>query len=62
MTGTGAYCYLVWGTWLRHCLNQRQAEFKLIWPSFFVMPEVVRVGHQANGSMVLESGEPKKAK
>lgn len=33
MTGTGAYFYLVWGVWLRHCLNQKQDEYDLYWPS-----------------------------
>lgn len=41
MTGTGAYFYLVWGIWLRHCLNERQDEFELSWPSIFSMPDIV---------------------
>jgi dihydroceramidase len=42
MTGTGAYFYLVWGTWLRHCLNGRKDEYVLKWPSiFFSLPEIV---------------------
>ncbi|GAM83561.1 hypothetical protein ANO11243_015490 [Dothideomycetidae sp. 11243] len=32
MTGTGAYFYITWGIWLRHCLNGRQDEFELYWP------------------------------
>jgi len=32
MTGIGAYFYIVWGIWLRHCLNNRQDEFQLVWP------------------------------
>jgi dihydroceramidase len=24
MTGTGAYFYIQWGIWLRHCLNGKQ--------------------------------------
>lgn len=44
MTGTGAYFYIVWGVWLRHCLNGRQDEFKLVWPSlFWSLPSVVKV-------------------
>ncbi|KAI4726838.1 alkaline ceramidase-like protein [Aureobasidium sp. EXF-10728] len=44
MTGTGAYFYIVWGVWLRHCLNGRQDEFKLVWPSMFSsLPSVVKL-------------------
>lgn len=43
MTGIGAYFYITWGIWLRHCLNRRQDEFTLKWPSiFFSVPECVR--------------------
>ena len=42
MTGTGAYFYVTWGIWLRHCLNGRQDEFRLVWPSVWSFPEVVR--------------------
>jgi hypothetical protein len=35
MTGLGAYCYIVWGIWLRHCLNGRQDEYQLVWPHLF---------------------------
>ncbi|KAF2740007.1 alkaline ceramidase-like protein [Polyplosphaeria fusca] len=42
MTGIGAYFYIVWGIWLRHCLNYRQDEYELIWPRFISMPLVVR--------------------
>ncbi|KAK7532618.1 alkaline ceramidase-like protein [Phyllosticta citricarpa] len=42
MTGTGAYCYIVWGIWLRHCLNDKQDVYDLHWPNFFTMPLVVR--------------------
>lgn len=41
MTGFGSYCYVVWGIWLRHCLNGRQEDFRLKWPSYFSIPEVV---------------------
>ncbi|CAG8953206.1 hypothetical protein HYFRA_00003407 [Hymenoscyphus fraxineus] len=41
MTGIGSYFYLVWGVWLRHCLNGRQDEFMLSWPSYFSIPEVL---------------------
>ena len=42
MTGTGAYFYLTWGIWLRHCLNGRQDEYDLLWPRFWSLPEVVQ--------------------
>ncbi|KAK8156081.1 alkaline ceramidase [Phyllosticta citrichinensis] len=42
MTGTGAYFYIVWGIWLRHCLNDKQDDYELHWPNFFTMPLVVR--------------------
>ncbi|KUJ20579.1 alkaline ceramidase [Mollisia scopiformis] len=42
MTGVGSYFYIVWAIWLRHCLNERQDEYILNWPSlFFSVPEVV---------------------
>lgn len=41
-TGIGAYLYIIWGVWLRHCLNQRQEEYDLWWPHFWNFPEVVR--------------------
>ncbi|KAH7323740.1 alkaline ceramidase [Rhexocercosporidium sp. MPI-PUGE-AT-0058] len=43
MTGVGAYYYIVWAVWLRHCLNERQDEFVLNWPSVFSLPEVISV-------------------
>lgn len=42
MTGTGAYFYITWGIWLRHCLNGRQDEYDLSWPRVWSLPEVVR--------------------
>lgn len=42
MTGTGAYFYITWGIWLRHCLNGRQEEYDLRWPSLLSLPEVVK--------------------
>jgi dihydroceramidase len=52
MTGTGAYYYIVWGVWLRHCLNYRQDEYELDWPNFWTMPQVVKrqAGGHASGS------------
>jgi dihydroceramidase len=42
MTGLGAYFYIVWGIWLRHCLNYRQDEYELHWPNVRTIPEVIR--------------------
>jgi dihydroceramidase len=55
MTGTGAYYYIVWGVWLRHCLNYEQDEYELVWPNFWTVPDVVKrqgavAGGQANSS------------
>ena len=42
MTGIGAYCYIVWGIWLRHCLNGKQDLYEMIWPRLVTsLPEVV---------------------
>lgn len=49
MTGTGAYYYIVWGVWLRHCLNYRQDEYELVWPNFWTVPDVVRRHSIATG-------------
>ncbi|KAJ4367502.1 alkaline ceramidase ydc1 [Neocucurbitaria cava] len=59
MTGIGAYFYIVWGVWLRHCLNYRQDEYELLWPNMWTMPEVVKRGGSStnqgtNGSMKKE--------
>ena len=53
MTGIGAYLYLVWGIWLRHCLNKRQEEYHLWWPHFWNFPEILRtssLGKTENGT------------
>ncbi|KAE8391381.1 ceramidase [Aspergillus alliaceus] len=42
MTGIGAYLYIIWGIWLRHCLNKRQEEYRLWWPHFWNFPEILR--------------------
>jgi dihydroceramidase len=62
MTGIGAYCYIVWGIYLRHILNGDQDRYALDWPSIWKLPEIVRRdtryesangqksnGHLANG-------------
>ena len=51
MTGTGAYFYIMWGIWLRHCLNGRQEEYDLVWPTLWSLPEVVRTTKVANGDL-----------
>jgi dihydroceramidase len=47
MTGLGAYFYIVWGIWLRHCLNYRQDEYELQWPNMWTVPEVRARGRDA---------------
>ncbi|KAJ5280972.1 hypothetical protein N7478_006344 [Penicillium angulare] len=42
MTGIGAYLYIVWGIWLRHCLNGHQDDYHLRWAHFWQIPEVIR--------------------
>ena len=59
MTGIGSYFYLVWAIWLRHCLNERQDEYVLSWPSkFFSLPEVVPRSNaaKANGNSKTRNG------
>ena len=52
MTGVGAYFYIVWGIWLRHCLNGRQDEFEMVWPSVATsLPQVVRKRSAPNGGL-----------
>ena len=52
MTGLGAYFYIVWGIWLRHCLNGRQDEFELVWPTMFTsVPRVERRKAVSNGTL-----------
>ena len=42
MTGTGAYYYIVWAIWLRHCLNGKQDEYDMKWPRMWNLPQIVR--------------------
>ena len=58
MTGTGAYFYITWGIWLRHCLNGRQDEYDLQWPNFWSLPEVV-LSKSANGDARYDSSKKK---
>ena len=57
MTGLGAYLYIIWGIWLRHCLNGRQEEYRLRWPHFWNIPEVVRT----TAAQARANGAPKKS-
>ncbi|PYH42107.1 ceramidase [Aspergillus saccharolyticus JOP 1030-1] len=57
MTGFGAYLYIIWGIWLRHCLNGRQEEYHLWWPHVWNFPEVLRTGKKCAG----ENGAVKKS-
>ncbi|KAF2234622.1 alkaline phytoceramidase [Viridothelium virens] len=54
MTGIGAYFYITWGIWLRHCLDGRQDEFELHWPRATTsLPMIVKrkvMNGSANGS------------
>lgn len=63
MTGVGAYFYIAWGIWLRHCLNGRQDEFEMVWPSVWAsVPKVERVGYghgKANGKVAHVNGSLK---
>ncbi|KAF7160935.1 hypothetical protein CNMCM5623_006497 [Aspergillus felis] len=55
MTGIGAYLYIIWGIWLRHCLNKRQEEYDLWWPHFWNFPEIVRVNTDSGSRPVKKS-------
>ncbi|KAB8278806.1 ceramidase [Aspergillus minisclerotigenes] len=57
MTGIGAYLYIIWGIWLRHCLNNRQEEYYLWWPHFWNFPEIIHIGSKDKG----ENGVAKKS-
>jgi dihydroceramidase len=57
MTGIGAYYYIVWGIWLRHCLNGKQDEYEIVWPRLVTsLPTIVR----RHGSETSLNGEAKK--
>ncbi|KAF2813221.1 alkaline ceramidase-like protein [Mytilinidion resinicola] len=59
MTGVGAYFYIQWGIWLRHCLNDKQDNYELQWPSVFSLPAVVRQQSSPSNGLV---GSAKKDK
>jgi dihydroceramidase len=57
MTGIGSYFYIVWAIWLRHCLNERQDEYVLNWPTkLFSIPEVVPIFAVEKSSSYWDSG------
>ena len=51
MTGIGAYFYITWGIWLRHCLNGRQDEVELQWPRLITSLPVIVQRDTMNGSV-----------
>ena len=62
MTGIGAYMYIVWGIWLRHCLNHRQDEYELYWPNLWTLPEVRKLDSQPNIKASTANGNTKKTR
>jgi dihydroceramidase len=57
LTGIGAYFYLVWGIWLRYCLNGQQDDVEMVWPRLITSFPEVRVKKQAAKTM---NGDSKK--
>ncbi|KAJ5183643.1 ceramidase [Penicillium capsulatum] len=47
MTGIGAYLYIMWGIWLRHCLNKKQDEYRIHWVHLWHIPDIIRVTSDA---------------
>ncbi|KAH8808410.1 alkaline ceramidase [Xylogone sp. PMI_703] len=60
LEGIGSYYYIVWAIWLRHCLNERQGEYSLNWPSIFSLPECIRTS--PSQSQAASNGVPKSSK
>ena len=58
MTGIGAYFYIMWGIWLRHCLNYKQDDYKMIWPHLLSLPVVVK---REDSSGKVQNGSAKKS-
>ena len=58
MTGIGAYFYITWGIWLRHCLNGRADEYELVWPRLITSLPSVRKTPVGRGV----GGEAKKSR
>jgi len=63
MTGVGAYCYIIWGIWLRHILNGHRERYTLIWPKIYQIPEIVRMTDSpiGNGQVSAANGSLKKS-
>lgn len=50
LTGWGAYYYIVYGIWLRSCLDGKQEEYECVWERVWSLPVVRRrKGLAANG-------------
>jgi len=50
MTGIGAYFYIQWGIWLRHCINGDQDQFEMVWPRLVTsFPTVERINSEYDG-------------
>lgn len=60
MTGVGAYFYITWGIWLRHCLNGRHDEFELVWPSILTSLPTVRRKRDRSSTMNIDGNIKKK--
>lgn len=42
-TGVGAYFFITWAVYLRHCLNGKQDQYELYWPRMMTsIPVVVK--------------------
>ncbi len=55
MTGIAAYFNLTWSIWLRYCLDGKQDDVKLVWPSIFTsVPVVVRRGEKEGSEKELK--------
>ncbi|KAK2807621.1 hypothetical protein FQN51_000058 [Onygenales sp. PD_10] len=42
-TGIAGYINVTWAIWLRYCLNGKQGEVKLVWPSLLSIPVLERI-------------------
>ena len=43
LTAVGAYAYISWGIWLRRCLDGDQTDCEVYWPTWYTLPEVVKI-------------------
>lgn len=45
-TGIAQYFNLTWSIWMRYCVEGKQDEFELVWPSMFTsVPAIERPGY-----------------